>query len=151
MKNALRLGAWFVVLLIATDQLAALVAAKLASVRVAYMDEARSPQPYESWLGSSGHLETLVLVSVAILFIVSGALLASRVSRPRQGLLLAVALGLSFTALRFLGNPWIVYSHAPLWLWVLSWSPYYVPPVAAAVGAVLWSRLHLAQAERHAA
>lgn len=83
-------------------------------------------------------LETFELAVYFALFVLLGALFAGLFKRRAAAVALAFLLGAAFSAVTFAiepNYPFVRYSHAPTWLWVLSWSQFYVPPIASALGA----------------
>jgi hypothetical protein len=89
-------------------------------------------------------MEALEFGVHAVLFGILGALLSILLKQRRLAVVLACLLGLAFSALTLVAEPSLLfarYSHAPAWLWALSWSALYMPVPACALGAMMASKL----------
>lgn len=85
-------------------------------------------------------LEALAATATAVIFLLAGATLASRLGDSRFTISWAATLGIAYVVIVAFQEPRLMYSHAPIWLWVLAWADYYLPPIASALGAVLWQK-----------
>jgi hypothetical protein len=135
MKRWIAVALWFAGLLLASDELRAVLQHAFFRAYVA----SRGSQ-WQFWIPSP---EAATLAIYATVFFAAGAVLASRVSQWRVGLLLAIGLGVAIpsTTLFFEApHPWMIQDHGNTWGTVaLSWANWYLPPLASAAGAVAWS------------
>ena len=135
MKRWLAVALWFVGLLLASDELRAVLQHAFFRAYIASRGSS-----WQSWFPSP---EAATLAIFATVFFAAGAVLASRVSQWGVGLLLAIGLGIAIpsTSLFFEApHPWMIQDHGNTWRTVaLSWANWYLPPLASAAGAVAWA------------
>ncbi len=90
------------------------------------------------WPNSFAAYETFEFLVYFTVFGVLGVVVARLFQQRFVAAALALAIGSTYSAVGFAVEPnlpFARYSHAPTWLWVLSWSLFYVPPIASALGA----------------
>jgi predicted branched-subunit amino acid permease len=137
MKRTIGLVLLFVFLVPASDVLRAVLETQLWSAYDSRLGEQSRWQP---WFPKP---DVAVALLYWVVFAVAGALFASRVSRPSLGMTLAFLLGL---AVPFIGlffeapRPLLYEIDRDFWTTLaLGWVHWYVPPLAAATGALAWS------------
>ena len=137
MKRALWLVALFGGLFVASDALRSVLQDQLFSAYVSGSVE------QSWWRRYAPAVEVTNMALYATVFGITGATLASQTPRLGIGLLLAFLLGLAVptSSLPFEPpHPWFVQDHGNTWLVVLlSWSNWYMPPLASIAGAFAWS------------
>ncbi len=149
MKQALHaLVAFFLALLLADQASNALLNAARRQ-HLAHLERgAWWPQGYAA-------LELWELIVYVVLFALLGAAFGLLFKQRRFAATLAVHLGVAFSVIAFVVEPdlpFVRYSHAPAWLWVLSWSAFYMPALACVFGALLACRFtDHTQRAKHAA
>jgi hypothetical protein len=138
MKRVLLLTSTFLVLLVVTSGLSGAAVSYLQSLYV-------SPNGRPSWLEWFASVEVLSALVHAVVFAIAGAVLAAVGGRLCRPLLLAILFGLVYSGMVFSLAPsgWlpVTYSHAPGWLWFLSWAPFYMPSLACLLGALAFARV----------
>jgi hypothetical protein len=106
------------------------------------------------WPEGTAAMEAIELLLYGSVFAIAGALVA-RINHSCRGILFAVALGLAYSLLAFAlepNLPFARYSHAPTWLWVLSWSKFYMPVFSCAPAALsIYAFRGVASGRRNAA
>ena len=135
MKQTLRAGVIFMVALFIANLISTAVLNIAKGQFIAHIDHgAWWPQGYAT-------LEIFEFALYVVLFAVLGTLFARCFKRRVAAVAVALLLGATFSAVSFAlepNSPFVRYSHAPTWLWVLSWSQFYVPPIASALGAAVY-------------
>lgn len=94
------------------------------------------------WMAGQPVVETFDLTVYAVLFFLSGAAFAYVFKGGIPSTVLALLFGCTYAALHFAVEPdlpFVRYSHAPAWLRVLSWSKFYMPPLASVLGVVVFN------------
>ena len=143
MKNW-RVGVWFVGVLVGAYTLDYLFSCGLSALNLVLLEAESS---WWSMVRQYAIDEILLWVLRAALFVSAGAVLALRGSSLRMSVVAAVLLGYAFATIHVIEGPRILYSHAPLWLWALAWAA--LPPIASAIGVVLfWRKIQFRRATR---
>lgn len=136
MKHAVRALAFFVLALFLVDLVCS---SALHAGRAAFSAGLESGL---WWMAGQPVVETFDLTVYAVLFFLFGAAFAYVFKGGIPSMLLALLFGGTYAALRFAVEPdlpFVRYSHAPAWLWVLSWSEFYMPPLASVLGVVVFN------------
>jgi hypothetical protein len=138
MKHPLRTLLIALIALFSVDMLCTLVLNAARAQYVSHLERgAWWPQGYATF-------ETIEFTLYAAVFMLLGTLFAQLFKRRPSAVALAFFVGAVYSLARFAMEPdlpFARYSHAPAWLWVLSWSQFYVPPIASGLGAVLHGTL----------
>jgi hypothetical protein len=131
MRLALHIGA-FLVTLFGVDY-------ACSAARGALMDQYLAHLAHDAWWPKGyAVIELTELLLYGMVFAGAGAVIVRSFGYRRRGVVFAIALGLTYSLLRFALEPnlhFVRYSHAPAWLWLLSWSQFYVPVFACAFAA----------------
>ena len=134
MKLALRVLAIFFGALLLADQVST------ALLNVARRQHLAHLEHGAWWPSYYAALEVWEFFVYAMLFGLLGLLFSLLIRSRSLAVMLAGLLGLGFSVVAFVVEPdlpFVRYSHAPAWLWVLSWSVFYVPAIACTLGAIL--------------
>lgn len=126
----------FVVLLFATDELRAVADSFLYDIYIADITS-------QSWSTVGFHYLYLKILVYALPFFVAGAFLGWFAARKWVGVSLALLFGLIPSAVMIFSEPirpFYYMSHASFWLMPLFWANWYMPALAAVLGALLGSR-----------
>ena len=138
MKNMLFWGATFVIALFGVEFLCNAAHNALVLLQLAHI------QTGIGWLDRYAAFETAELFVYVLIFGSVGALLA-RFTKSHRSVVYALTFGIAHSLLAFAWEPtmpFVRYSHAPSWLWVLSWSQFYMPAIAGAVAAAIAYAFH---------
>lgn len=134
MNHALRTLAIFLITLVIADQGCTVLLNLVRGQYAAHLENG-------AWWPSVGAaLECTEFFVYSLVFGLLGAALARLIARRQLAAVLALLLGAGYSVWAFVFEPdlpFVRYSHAPTWLWVLSWSRFYVPAIAAVLGAVV--------------
>jgi hypothetical protein len=134
MKHAWRTLAIFFMALLLADQVSTALLNAAKRQHLAHLEHGAW------WPKSYPALELWELCVYVVLFGLLGAVLSLLLKQRKFAVTLAGLLGLGFSAIAFVVEPdlpFARYSHAPAWLWVLSWSALYAPTLACVLGALL--------------
>jgi len=136
MNRHLRISLWFIGLFVGAD---AVRATLQRSLLLAYLSR---DSGWNQWLPRT---ELAMLAVYFVVFGIAGAAIARVAQRSSLGICLSIALGAAapLSSLLFESpHPWIVRDHGSTpWLIAMSWAHWYMPPVACAIGALVWQRL----------
>jgi len=97
-----------------------------------------------AWLNAPSNFLLVNVIIYAMVFATAGALMAWQVSSAVLGVVLALMLGLAVPLITLVlesPRPFYFSTHAPWWLEVLFWANWYMPPIAAVLGALTWNSL----------
>jgi len=130
---------WFFFVGICTHELYALLSGYILALN---FEQFETRPLWQRSLLEGGLQEPLLLLVCLTVFFVAGAILLVPY-RLRRGVSVAIAFlfGLLFSGLFLVEEHGIFFAHAPAWLYTLAWSPFYVPPIAAAFGALTSPRI----------
>jgi hypothetical protein len=133
MLYALRTLAIFFLSLLLADQVSSVLLNAARGQYLAHLERG-------AWWPTIGAaLEGTELVVYALVFGLIGTVFTRLIAQRRLAIVLALLLGASYSVLAFAFEPelpFVRYSHAPTWLWALSWSSFYVPTIGAVLGAI---------------
>jgi hypothetical protein len=101
------------------------------------------PERAPSWLGATQNFVAANVIIYAVVFAIAGAAVALLAQRRWVAVLLALLVGAASPASEVLFGsvaPLTWATHASWWLDLLFWCNWYVPPFAAALGALALSQ-----------
>jgi hypothetical protein len=135
MKRALWTVAIFLGLLFVTDEVRSQLQRYVHEIRIAGLGT-------DAWLNAGDNLLFADVGIYAIVFAVAGAVIAWRAPSASWGVSFALLLGLAVSAITLAFNPpqpFYLSTYMPWWIELLSWANWYMPPIAAALGAFTWN------------
>jgi hypothetical protein len=133
MKLALRTLAIFLLSLLIADQGSNVLLNAARRQYLAHLDRGAW------WPAVGAALEGTEFIVYVLVFGLVGTVFARLFEQRLFATVLALLLGAGYSVLAFVFEPdlpFARYSHAPIWLWVLSWSSFYVPTIAALLGVI---------------
>ena len=140
MRRVAKSVLWFILVGICTHEIQAL----LSSFLLAF-DGNFEMRPI--WQRDRELQASLFFLECAGVFFIAGAVLVAPYGlRAKAAVATAFLFGTLFSALFVLGPYGLAYSHAPLWLDILGYSPFFVPPFAAIFGALAIRQLRKTRA-----
>jgi hypothetical protein len=133
--------AMFLLALVAVDYLCTQIVNAARTQYLAHLDHGAW------WPANFAALEFLELSIYGFVFAVVGVIISAAIKQKIQAVLVASALAITYSTVAFFIEPdlpFARYSHAPIWLWVVSWSQFYTPVLACTITAYFFgSCLHV--------